>query len=140
MKREPVYLFVYGTLLQDFRNPFAVFLKRNSELVAHGSFPGQLFDLGSYPGAIYRHGHTSKVYGQIVKLTGNPAKTLAALDDYEGVTGDTSEPENEYVRRIVPVDANGMVLDCWVYLYNGDLSTALPIPAGNYLTYRHKPT
>jgi hypothetical protein len=43
-------LFVYGTLLQDAKNPVADFLREYSELIGRGYFKGELYDIGSYPG------------------------------------------------------------------------------------------
>ena len=74
-----------------------------------------------------------------MQLSGDPVKILAELDDYEGATVNTAAVGYEYVRRIVPVDGDGTVFDCWVYVYTGDLTDAVLIPSGDYLTYRNMP-
>ena len=90
---------VYGTLLKQSRSKMSAFLKTNSRIVGEGSFPGLLYDLGDYPGAIFIPECQSKVYGTIHYLS-NPANTLRLLDKYEE-TGPEFQQPNEYIREII---------------------------------------
>lgn len=121
-------IFVYGTLLLK-NNPYADFLRKNAQFIAKGSFAGQLYDLGSYPGAVYiRHSH-ERVYGSIFKLY-NPICALLQLDEYEGM----HEPDGEYKRELVSIQTPLSTLIGWVYLYVLDYSTKKKI-SGDYLHY-----
>jgi gamma-glutamylcyclotransferase (GGCT)/AIG2-like uncharacterized protein YtfP len=59
------YLFVYGTLLSGFDNPYSQLLHQKARLVGSGFFGGTLYDLGQYPTAIYDQNTDSLVHGEI---------------------------------------------------------------------------
>ena len=82
MESDCRYLFVYGTLL-DNDNEFGAFLKKHSTYVSKGSFNGLLYDLGEYPGAIYKPGIKQQVHGSILLLNNDP-EILSVIDEYEG--------------------------------------------------------
>lgn len=111
------YLFVYGTLLNEGSNEIAYFLHQNSEFLGNGYFPGKLFDLGEYPGAIQSENPNDRVFGKVFLLN-DPAGVLPILDEYEGAA-EISLPHNEYIRQRIAVwMESGEVKECWVYLYN----------------------
>jgi gamma-glutamylcyclotransferase (GGCT)/AIG2-like uncharacterized protein YtfP len=129
------YLFVYGTLMRSFENPYAQFLRRNNAYIGKGFFYGELYDLGSYPTANYLPHKTSKVIGEIYALN-NPLETLKILDAYEGL-GNSLEESTEYLRMEIPVqsDNKGAIWSCWVYLCNCDTTPLKVIHSGDYALF-----
>jgi gamma-glutamylcyclotransferase (GGCT)/AIG2-like uncharacterized protein YtfP len=123
------HLLVYGTLQQASNHPMANYLRRNSTFLGNGFFPGQLYHLGDYPGAIYQPEAKSVVYGEIYSLT-KPDEVFAVLDRYEGVGESASD---EYVRQMIPVQSQTGPFACWVYLYNQSIESFSRIASGKYL-------
>lgn len=126
-------LFVYGTLMNNIQSTIATYLHHNSDFVGEGTFPGKLYDLGSYPGAVYDRQSDSRVHGHVFKLH-DPGNMLQRLDLYEGIYPSQAD-KNEYRRALVSVYVNEEPIDCWVYLYNLSTIGLKEIPAGNYLDY-----
>ena len=89
------YLFVYGTLGQNFKNKMATFLRQNAEYLHDGVMDGQLYDVGTYPAALYKEGSGTMIKGNIFKLTGNREEIFRVLDLYEGVE------EDLYIRSLL---------------------------------------
>lgn len=127
------YLFVYGTLLQK-GNKFAAFLNGNSRFYGKGKVSGKLYDIGDYPGLVLQHGGGQFAYGNIYALI-YPKATLKILDDYEGL-GDYHMQPNEFIRELTPVESDGDLLECWVYLYNLPVDGFQYIVSGNYLEHK----
>jgi gamma-glutamylcyclotransferase (GGCT)/AIG2-like uncharacterized protein YtfP len=115
METDTKYLFVYGTL-STADNDFGTYLKANSKPVANGNFSGYLYDLGTYPGAVYDLRSNQQVYGKIVLLNDGP-EILCEIDEYEGYGPNEKQP-NLFVRKMIPVITETGVIDCWAYLYN----------------------
>jgi gamma-glutamylcyclotransferase (GGCT)/AIG2-like uncharacterized protein YtfP len=134
MTDDPDYLIVYGTLRPAFDNPPAQFLRQHSRYVGDASFPGQLFDLGLYPGATYYPDCGEKVSGSIYDVADKKQMLLAYLDEYEGV-GEPFDQPNEYVRTVIQVCYNNSLIGCWVYLYNYPTYGKRAIQSGNYVYY-----
>lgn len=124
-------LFVYGTLMQQSEVPIALVLKANSQLLAKGSMAGTLYDLGSYPGAVFDADSAYQVKGQVLMLD-NPELFFPLLDEYEGIRHCA---DDEYTRTIVPIIVDGQLLDCWVYLYRLPTEQSQLIPNGDYALY-----
>lgn len=125
---ENTYLFVYGTLMQGFTNPFAKKIRQNGTWQGKASFEGELYDLGEYPGAVYRPQSLHKVYGEVWKLREFP-KVIVALDRYEGI----HVPNPEYVRMQLPVQFDsGAVHLCQTYLFCQSTELFTFIPHGDY--------
>jgi len=125
------FLFVYGTLRPVFDNSFSLYLRQRSHYVGDGSFSGQLYDLGSYPGAIYQKNSPTSVFGTVYDISKNNETVLTYLDYYEGV-GPEFESPTEYVRVIVPVMCNERLLNCWAYVYNYPSEGRPLIESGDY--------
>ena len=53
MEAQSPYLFVYGTLMREFENPFATQLRARATFIAEGFFQGKLYRVSWYPGAVY---------------------------------------------------------------------------------------
>ncbi len=133
---EVATLFVYGTLRRGFENPFARHLRREAGFLSAATLRGAfLVDVGAYPGLLLCDDPARTVTGDLFRLPGNPTPVLAALDAYEGCSGDPARP-GEYVRQTAPVTPHhGPALDAWIYLFNRD-TTGLPVvPNGDYLAY-----
>jgi gamma-glutamylcyclotransferase (GGCT)/AIG2-like uncharacterized protein YtfP len=116
MRTNPEYLFTYGTLMSAFKNPFSAKLSEHANCIGPGSFPGKLYRISWYPGAVYQAGVQEKVYGEIYQIN-ESANIWPELDDYEEIQKD--ETLSLYVRRQIPVlFPDGSTLKCWTYLYN----------------------
>src|SRR5262245_13923992 len=100
MTAECNLLFVYGTLRKGFDHPMADYLAARARHLGGGKVPGQLYDLGAYPGLLDAAGPEEWVYGDLYELR-EPAETLAALDRYEGRALPDAPPLFE--RRMIPV-------------------------------------
>jgi gamma-glutamylcyclotransferase (GGCT)/AIG2-like uncharacterized protein YtfP len=125
------FLFVYGTLMQGFENPFAARLHANATLVGTGAFPGKLYRVSWYPGAVFEPQHSGQVCGEVYRLHDFEA-LIRDLDEYEDVLPD--ETLSLYLRRVVPVQLDdGQQLSCWTYLYNQSLAHAALIPNGCFI-------
>ena len=143
------FLFVYGTLRSDMGHPMHAVLERYAQLVGVGTVPGQLFNLGHYPGLVLSespgdkslNSSDSKVWGEVYALVTEAVPTLLSiLDDYESYDPDRIA-QSEYRRERVQVqleNASTVIgghqgpVSAWVYVYNRDISTYPDIPSGNY--------
>lgn len=126
------FLFTYGTLMQGFDNPFAQKLHLLSTFEGPGSFPGTLYKISWYPGAVYEENGNNSVYGEVYRLTDSPS-LLVELDEYEDVFED--EEKSLYLRKVIPVRMqNGSVVPCWVYLYNQTVTDLEKIENGDFRT------
>jgi gamma-glutamylcyclotransferase (GGCT)/AIG2-like uncharacterized protein YtfP len=106
-------LFVYGSLRSEFDNPHVRMLREQAKSLGHATVRGSIFLVGQYPG--YRREPAGIVHGELWRLR-EPAKTLAALDDYEGET---------YSRE--------MADDAWIYVYRGEVLPHQWITSGDFL-------
>ncbi len=130
MEIHSPYLFVYGTLMRGFDNPFAVRLHAHATFVAEGFFPGQLYRVSWYPGAVYEPESATKVYGEIYQLH-DFQELMRELDDYEDVK--EQEADSLYLRRLIPIQTeNGALYTSWVYLYNQSLADATLLANGKF--------
>ncbi len=128
---KPVYLFTYGTLMSGFNNSMALYLRKNAQLIAKARFNGLLFDLGSYPGAIYQEDSKHKVFGEVYQLSSNSNVIFEILDVYEGI----NDPDfNLYERKVIPVNVNNTVYNNFVYLLRETPKASL-INGGDYNLY-----
>jgi gamma-glutamylcyclotransferase (GGCT)/AIG2-like uncharacterized protein YtfP len=137
MTQNPDYLFVYGTLQPSFVNPFAHFLRQNSQFAGVATIPGLLFDLGSYPGAIYLPNAATLVQGTLYNISARKSAVLNYLDEYEGIGYDYALP-HEYIRTVIPARLPSSQIDCWAYLFNLTTDDKQLIPSGDYAAYSRK--
>lgn len=70
--------------------------------------PGRLYGLRRYPGMREPREPGEWVFGEVYRIP-EPRRVLAKLDAYEGAN-------YRRVRRLA-ILADGVELDCWVYLY-----------------------
>lgn len=128
VENSPSLLFAYGTLMQGFSNPFAKKLRKNAIWRGKASFPGQLFDLGSYPGALFLPSYEGLVHGEVWEITAFDS-VIPSLDYYEGI----HDSQPEYVRAPISVLLEtGQVQLAWVYLYCQPIGTFVQIKHGDY--------
>lgn len=126
-------LFVYGTLMQEFKSEITSVLRNNSKFLGEGWITGQLFDIGSYPGLVYHPQSAQQVRGEIYKMH-FPELLLPLLDQYEMINSD-SPAENEYRRDLVPVKSQGEVFNCWTYIFQLPPDPFPEINSGDYSSY-----
>ena len=130
MPADTEFLFTYGTLMRGFENPFAERLHSLSTFEGKGTFPGLLYKISWYPGAVYHENSDNQIHGEIYKLRSKEI-LLKELDEYEDVFED--ETHSLYVRKIIPIRVHdGSMLPCWVYLYNQDVKNLKTVTSGNF--------
>lgn len=123
------YLFVYGTLRMTYPHDMADFLRDHAVWVAEGRLPGRLYDVGTYPAAIYDDFSTQQIHGDLFWMH-DPERVFEVLDPYEGIEDEL------YYRQICPVTMNmGEQLPAWVYLFNRSTHLLTEIPGGDYLDH-----
>ncbi|WP_109832360.1 gamma-glutamylcyclotransferase family protein [Reichenbachiella versicolor] len=127
-------LFIYGSLLQDNENEYALYLKERSELVGPATILGKLYEISWYPGVIPTDDTKNVVHGQVVRLTGDMTTTLEKLDEYEGYYEDNLDA-SEFVRKRVRVSLNSQTTESWVYFFNQPTIGMYQIESGDYLSY-----
>ncbi|RCH56092.1 gamma-glutamylcyclotransferase [Mucilaginibacter hurinus] len=130
MNVTPALLFVYGTLLST-DNYFGKYLNAHSRFLKRGKFPGRLYNIGNYPGAVYESDSSTYVQGAVYELV-NPDEVFDQLDEYEGISRENPEP-HEYRRDLITIETDAESLTCWVYLYNWPVNENAVIPSGDYL-------
>lgn len=136
MANSPVYyLFVYGSLRKGFHSPVYEYISRYFHFIGEGKVKGQLFDLGSYPGAIPVN-DDSFIAGELYQIKNESefSWAMAQLDDYEGVTVEAGEAQL-YRRDLADIFINNEIVPAWIYWYNGDVSGRPVIASGDLLEY-----
>jgi len=127
------HLFVYGTLRRANDGSLHPYLRRDSEFMAEATVPGNLYDLGAYPGwvcAINKHDQ-AKVRGEVYRLL-HPQPTFALLDTYEECTPCHPQPhEYERCRKIARL-TDGTDLEVWIYRYCLKTDNLKRIVSGDY--------
>ena len=136
MNNPGVYqLFVYGSLRSGFRSPAYEYISRYFDLVGEAKVKGQLFDLGSYPGA-KPTGENKFILGELYKISNENefAWAIGQLDDYEGVNVAFDEVQL-YRREIAEVYIDDKTTHAWMYWYNGIVNDKPVIESGDVLQY-----
>lgn len=134
-KKNPCYLFVYGTLRKSFDSPIHKKIAGSAEWIGSAFIQGKLFDIGDYPGALpSTKSEGSKIKGELIRVN-DEEKVMKILDEYEGF--DRDNPNNsEYSRRMEQVTLeNGEGVMAWVYWYNGSVQGKNMIADTDYLNY-----
>ena len=125
-------LFVYGTLLPGHAPRSMRSVCDRLEHIGSARIEGQLYDLGPYPAVIT--GGAGQVRGELLKVADE--QTWAVLDRYEGCPR-PGEGDGLFQRvRTIATTDTGESLDCWIYVYNRDLSRAKPVDSGCWRTHR----
>src|SRR5437868_1610308 len=114
------YLFIYGTLLPGFEPRAMSQLCRRLNSIGPATIRGQLFDLGPYPAVVIDAARAGSVRGEVVEVDGDA--TWQELDRYEGCPRE-GQGDGLFRRlRTVATCDTGESVNCWVYVYNRDLS------------------
>jgi gamma-glutamylcyclotransferase (GGCT)/AIG2-like uncharacterized protein YtfP len=125
--KEPAFLLLYGSLRRGEPMFCEMGLDRALEYVRDVEFPGDLYDLGDYPGAVAGQ---DRVQAELYRLL--DADILGALDRYEEF--DPARPTDSlYLRKAIAVPGIG---DAWVYLYNRGVAGARRIAGGDWRRHR----
>jgi len=120
---EPPFLLLYGSLRRGEPMFGELALEEALDFVGEVDFPGELYDLGDYPGAVAGEG---RVRGELYRMM--RPEILEALDRYEEY--DQADPEGSlFVRRRVPIEGIG---EAWVYLFNGRPTGRWRIASGDW--------
>jgi gamma-glutamylcyclotransferase (GGCT)/AIG2-like uncharacterized protein YtfP len=132
-------LFVYGTLRKNSEQELNSMMARDSTFVGDGKIHGELYDLGTYPGAFVEGGCSDMVMGEVYALNSDGgSRKWQELDHYEGCGPHDPEP-HEYRRQKVHVFLNdGTEVDASAYVLTRLPATAVRIPDGDYLTWRRQ--
>ena len=131
------FLFVYGTLKSGACNTNAQYLHQHAELLGRARWPGRLYLVSNYPGAVPSAASNEFVYGELWKLA-DPEQLLATLDAYEECAPSSPVP-HEYKRSLESVQLitggkiEVQVIQAWAYLYNLDVAYLSQIADGNFV-------
>lgn len=127
-------LFVYGTLLSSFSNPYAMRLRKEAAFLGQARMRGRLYDLGSYPGMKLSLDPAEWVSGEVYRLD-RPLRLLGFLDAYE-VCDPRDGSAREFKRVLASAHiVNGRVCRAWVYLYAAAVRREWRIACGDYRNY-----
>ncbi len=127
----PDFIFVYGLLKSMYDNEAARYIRKHCSLIGEGTIPGQLFDLGTYPGVIYDENAKYTVVGEVFKINSDKDALLKYLDEFEECGPSFNQP-NEYRREIIPVNVCRKTYNASTYIYNLNLEGLKVIESGNY--------
>src|SRR5829696_6979985 len=121
-------LFAYGTLQPGLAPTAMRDLVERFRPVGRATVRGKLYHLGAYPGLILEP-DAGLVHGQVLEMPDEPL-LWRRLDSYEGFAPDA--PERSLFRRVrcSARRADGTEVQCWTYVYNGDVRRAATIPSG----------
>jgi gamma-glutamylcyclotransferase (GGCT)/AIG2-like uncharacterized protein YtfP len=120
-------LFVYGTLMQGFKNGFATHLATHATYVGVGTARGYLYDLGAYPGAIFAEKAPALIKGEVWELA-DFERIINQLDAYEDIYAATPE----YRRKLITVQLEARALTCWAYEFCQSVADKSLIVSGDY--------
>jgi gamma-glutamylcyclotransferase (GGCT)/AIG2-like uncharacterized protein YtfP len=124
-------LFVYGSLMSTSHHPMGDRLRGEARLLGEATVEGRLYRISWYPGMVAGAQPGARVHGEVYALS-TPARSLAWLDEYEGlVPGDPAA--GEYERIELPARlASGETITAWIYVYRGDTSSLALIASGRW--------
>ena len=135
-KRQHSCLFLYGSLLTG--TPDRSLNKRVRRLLRRARpavIQARLYNLGRYPGIISSTIKTNRVHGRVITVKNS--RFLQRLDRYEDYFAE--EPihsEFDRIKMQVQLLPSRKYIDCWVYMYNGDVSGKQRIVSGDYQLYK----
>ena len=121
-------LAVYGSLMTSEGMLQRLGVEQMVRSLGPATLPGQLFDLGDFPGLISGEG---RVAGELLLVVNRAV--IPILDDYEGCRPDSPESSvfvRQQLRLIEPS------VDAWVYLYNRPVADRPRISGLSWPEYR----
>lgn len=132
---ENDYLFVYGTLMRQYRkNPYSKIIQRYTSYVSTAFTTGEIYLVDFYP-ALVVNDSFDFVYGEKYKIH-NSDELFNYLDEYEDF--DSSNVTNSlFVREKIVVyeDVNVPPTAAWAYLFNRPTTLLRKIESGNFMDY-----
>ena len=130
MNTNPV--FVYGTLRKGGSNHFRM---SGTDFVGGGKISGRMYRIDWYPALLC--GGEASVKGELYRVSDS---TLEALDRFEGITPDATEPrEYRRVKTSVLLES-GQTGDAWVWEWAGGIGGAQPLDGEDWLAYEPNPS
>ena len=123
-------IFVYGTLRKTGR--FHHILEK-SLFIGAGITPGRLFDVGSFPAAVFaKNFHAGAIVGEVYEVS---KATLRQLDNLEGFRA-KDMGGSLYLRfPLLVTFESGKVMQAEGYAWNRSVADMPIIPNGDYLKY-----
>lgn len=121
-------LATYGTLMHSFERHEDLGIAHRLTFVTQCSWQGDLYDLGSFPGAVPGEG---TVHGELFRLTDPQVWTV--LDRYEEYESDREAASLFVRRRVSLLEPNDET--AWIYWYNGDPEGHDRVPSGDWASY-----
>ena len=127
MEDDSQILFVYGSLRPAVARGEPLRLVADLEQLGSASVPGDLYDLGDYPGMVAGGG---RVWGDLLRVP-DPER-FDQLDDYEECGG-----RRPLFRRVqlIARRIDGSSCRAWVYLYAGSVADGRYLPEGDYVAF-----
>lgn len=127
---------MYGSLRSGFRSPAYEYVSNFFRLVGEAKVKGKLYDLGTYPAAVPTTDN-SFIIGELyqIKRTNEFEWAMAQLDDYEGVSGGSTNETQLYCREITDVFMDNKVTQAWIYWFRGDVTGKPVIESGDLMQY-----
>jgi gamma-glutamylcyclotransferase (GGCT)/AIG2-like uncharacterized protein YtfP len=129
------YLFAYGSLRPELAPSDLKGLVQRMRRIGAAYAHGHLYDLGEYPGAILDANCDRRIIGEVLELPDN-GSILAALDLYEGFDSNDRDASLFVRTEYHVILENGEEIECWVYVYNGEIASVKLIESGDYLGNR----
>lgn len=123
------YLFVYGSLKHRsvktaMGNYYRDMMSELAEYVCDAYVPGRIYDLGSFPAAVYDKDSHNKVFGELWQIPDeNADKLFLSLDAYEGTP---HLYRREKVPAVVCDDSSSPslgLIETWMYVWAQDEKT-----------------
>lgn len=119
-------LFIYGTLMPGLRLEAEM---HGARFVGAAQVPGQLVDVGRYPGLVHGEG---QVTGEVYEVDDAQLARLDAVEDM--VPGDRAA--SQYWREVVTVVSGPLQgHQVQTYVYNRPVNDCTPITHGDYRRY-----
>jgi len=129
---KPIYLFVYGTLRKGGGSPLHELLATQAHFEGEAKWPGVLYQISTYPGAVASRQPAQHVRGELYALA-DAVRAFELLDAHEEC-GATDPQPHLFVRQRHPVTtAAGHSVKAWLYVYNRRVDGLRKIDSGDWL-------
>lgn len=122
------YFALYGSLTRFGGKQAEANIDQRLDYVGSCEIPGQIVDLGDYPGLIESEG---QVQAELFKSS--DPEVFLLLDKFEKFSPDDPKA-SLFLRKCVWLPSCGR--DCWVYYLNGPRENAVVIPSGDWQEHR----
>ncbi len=131
------FLFIYGSLRQDFNNPAFSYISQYFNFVGNAYVQGKLVDMGEFPAGVFSiEGH--KIIGELYQIK-QPEQydwAFAQLDDFEGVLVEANETPDFIRQQTTVFLPNNETVQSWIYWYNGNTNNNPIIESGNIFDFK----